>query len=551
MKLKMIRLPIILLLVPLSIIAQKTKSMEKITINNHTQKIDINNLEYWVMNDGKGATDPTQANALGSYFPKGTTKSVVYQDGIVWTGKVIYQNGKKELRAGGSNYRTGLQSGKILSTGVANGTNYTKPVADDSSNPSYKIYKIQKNWEALTEGAVKDNLKSEYENWPINQGAPQKNNVPDYKGDQVLFYVSNDLDSVKTNFFNSTNPIGLEVQTAIYAFKTAPLNNSVFIRKLIINKSGLTVDSMFISVWSDPDLGNGGDDLVGVDTSLKTAFVYNGATSDAVYGTSVPALGYTFFQTPKIKGLSNDKADFNGKKITGFKNQNLSSFYYYLNSFPPDPVLSDPPFGNGASVLNKNQQGFDQYGGSLRDNAENPTKFPLSGNPVTSSGDLDGIKHVPDDRRFLLSSGPFIMAPGDSQEVIIGITVGLGANRLASITALKNTISSLSKSTILSTPSDDSQAIRNFNLFGSYPNPFNPSTTIEFNLESASSVSVDIFNLLGQKIKTIQNGFLTSGIHSVIWNGKDEKSKTVGSGLYFARISDGKTTVTQKLILAK
>lgn len=216
-----------------------------------------------------------------------------------------------------------------------------------------------------------------------------------------------------------------------------------------------------------------------------------------------------------------------------------------------DPALTDPPLGNGANVLNKNQQGFDLYGNPILNNSGLPTKFPLSGNPVSGSGEIEGIKHGKDDRRFLLSSCPFSMAPNDSQEIVVGITVGFRGNYLSNITDLKGKITSLSKSTILEVHSSNNSPKRSFSLIGNYPNPFNPSTIIEFNLETGSTISIDIFNLLVQKIKSIQNGYLTNGKYSVKWNGKDEKGKSVGSGLYFARISDGKMSVTQKLILEK
>lgn len=114
------------------------------------------------------------------------------------------------------------------------------------------------------------------------------------------------MDSVKTKFLNGSNSIGLEVQTLVYGLKDFGVDNSIFIRKLIINKSGLLIDSMYISLWSDPDIGDGSDDLVGVDTLLKTAIAYNGSNNDASYSNNPPALGYTFFQTPKVSGKIND-----------------------------------------------------------------------------------------------------------------------------------------------------------------------------------------------------------------------------------------------------
>ncbi len=72
-----------------------------------------------------------------------------------------------------------------------------------------------------------------------------------------------------------------------------------------------------------------------------------------------------------------------------------------------------------------------------------------------------------------------------------------------------------------------------FDLFQNYPNPFNPSTKIEFNLEKTSYIQLSIFNVVGQKIKTIYAGQRDSGINSFSWNARDDYGKRVASGIYF------------------
>ncbi len=89
-------------------------------------------------------------------------------------------------------------------------------------------------------------------------------------------------------------------------------------------------------------------------------------------------------------------------------------------------------------------------------------------------------------------------------------------------------------------------------LNGNYPNPFNPETTISFSVVQTSSlVNLEIYNLKGQKIKTLVNGTLSSGIHSVIWNGTDEKGKSVASGVYLYKMRTGNYVSTKKMILMK
>ena len=85
-----------------------------------------------------------------------------------------------------------------------------------------------------------------------------------------------------------------------------------------------------------------------------------------------------------------------------------------------------------------------------------------------------------------------------------------------------------------------------------YPNPFNPTTTIEFSLPSDSEVTISIYNLKGQKLKTIINQSLPKGKHQTLWNGIDNRDKPVSSGVYFYKLDiDGKTKGMKKMLLLK
>ena len=86
-----------------------------------------------------------------------------------------------------------------------------------------------------------------------------------------------------------------------------------------------------------------------------------------------------------------------------------------------------------------------------------------------------------------------------------------------------------------------------------HPNPFNPSTTISFMLpEPASQLKVNIYNLKGQKIRTLSRNSLQQGEHSLVWNGKDDKDNSVASGVYLYRLQvDGQTKATSKCLLLK
>lgn len=91
----------------------------------------------------------------------------------------------------------------------------------------------------------------------------------------------------------------------------------------------------------------------------------------------------------------------------------------------------------------------------------------------------------------------------------------------------------------------------NYNLAQNFPNPFNSAATIEFALPRSADVAIQIFNITGQKVKTLTNGALEAGNHSVIWDCTDSEGKSVASGIYLYRLKAGEFIETKKMILLK
>jgi len=71
-----------------------------------------------------------------------------------------------------------------------------------------------------------------------------------------------------------------------------------------------------------------------------------------------------------------------------------------------------------------------------------------------------------------------------------------------------------------------------------YPNPFNPSTTISFTAEDTENAELTIYNIKGQKVKQLLSDQLSSGEHSVVWDGRDDNGNEVGTGVYFYKLSN-------------
>ena len=98
----------------------------------------------------------------------------------------------------------------------------------------------------------------------------------------------------------------------------------------------------------------------------------------------------------------------------------------------------------------------------------------------------------------------------------------------------------------------EDEIISSENSLYCYPNPFNPSTTINFSIPIESNVELSIFNIKGQKVKTLVNDNLAKGNHSVVWLGKDEADKSVSSGVYFYKMRlDEKNESVKKCLLLK
>jgi hypothetical protein len=100
-------------------------------------------------------------------------------------------------------------------------------------------------------------------------------------------------------------------------------------------------------------------------------------------------------------------------------------------------------------------------------------------------------------------------------------------------------------------PQNDTPVIDNVVLHGNYPNPFNPETKISFSLTQDQEIEITVYNLKGQKVRTLYTGIIPSGEQSVVWNGKDDDGKSVGSGLYFYKLKTKDKELTKKMLLLK
>ena len=440
----------------------------------------INNIYNYYGNNGDGSYNKFSVSNEGFEFLKGRDlATVMFEDGVVWGCR---QAGT--LKVGGSVYRHGVQAGPIITYGTPG----TSPIGDDPTNPANRPYRVRPDisplqgvtdpddpraatelslirdgevpligrYEAFTAEQLLQQYWTDWLTWPAAEGAPYTDvnhngiydpatDIPGVPGaDQTIWYVANDCDPSRTQFLAGSGVIGLEMQKTIWAYNIpGPFANTIYSSTRLINKSGVRLDSMYLAQWSDPDLGYGADDFVGCDTTLSLGYAYNGKPTDvyfSTFGLPPPAAGFDFLQGPLVHGSPTDTAIFGLSRRPGFKNLPMTAFTFFSNG---GGIYNDPPQGPGGDV-----QWYRLFRGTVASSGApfidptttQPTTFVMSGDPVAGTGWIDGTSLPPDDRRMVMSSGPFTMAASDTQEIVVACLVSRGADYHASVTALKNDV---------------------------------------------------------------------------------------------------------------
>ncbi|MCI0595340.1 MAG: T9SS type A sorting domain-containing protein [candidate division Zixibacteria bacterium] len=98
---------------------------------------------------------------------------------------------------------------------------------------------------------------------------------------------------------------------------------------------------------------------------------------------------------------------------------------------------------------------------------------------------------------------------------------------------------------------EDGTLPRVFSLSQNYPNPFNPTTNISFSLPVPGKAVLTIYNILGQKVRTLADGEKPAGTHTVIWDGTDSRGAPVSSGIYFYKIESANFREVKRMVFVK
>ena len=358
--------------------------------------MNANNVTCWVESDGQFPAIVN--NAWNGEFPRGSGVGTVYQEGIVFGGKVHDGLYADSIRVTGNTYFNGMQAGAIRTDASGNTIG-----ADDPNDPSVRPFAIRPDmplsiqydttkWPDLKDDAAsffqknKDSVTAQdiqqiatqyfkdWSEWPAAKGAPwyvdsekivcndaayDPNNPHDIPGipeaAKTIWYVCNDENPNVTAQFAGAPPIGIEEQVTLWAYNMTgtyePLNNVIFKQVKLIYKgnpgaaSNSRIDSMFISQWADGNIGYNGDDFGGCDTLLSLGYQYNSTTLDSKYsplGLVAPAMGFAFLQgTSHFTGTWSDSAIVNFETRRGYRYNNVPPMTAFM-LFMDGTSIADP-----------------------------------------------------------------------------------------------------------------------------------------------------------------------------------------------------------------
>jgi hypothetical protein len=349
----------ILIIFPAAVFTQDTTAI-----------INANRILMFVGNDGINANDFERLiddSPNGFYYGEDAMIDLLFSSGLWMAGKV------------GGEIRTSLA---YYFSGSAGSEFRPGPLGYETSDTSeLRVYKISIN-DLISPGM-------DWLEWPVQFGAPvDSNGNPLLVGDQTLFSVYNDDGEERPLLRSSSDlPFYAEVRQNAYAYdREKYLGDVIFIEYEIENRSEQIWDSVFVGQYSDPDLGNAGNDLLGSRPDLSMMYTYSDDFDDDFEGIGYPVIGAILLTGEKV-----------GQQYYQHYKTGITRDASFFPLSPEEAVYELRGFNyEGADFINPL---------TLQ-----PSKFLYTGDPRYNLGWLDP---EPDDKRMLISTGPFKVRPGE------------------------------------------------------------------------------------------------------------------------------------------
>ncbi|MBK9451862.1 MAG: T9SS type A sorting domain-containing protein [Bacteroidetes bacterium] len=359
-------------------------------------------------------------------------------------------------------------------------------------------------------------------------------------GDQALWWVFNDQ-----GVHNESKglPMGLQIEAMAYAFDcsqtTCPdtaLDYATFLHYEISNYSDSAWSDLYMGFHLDVDLGSYDDDFVGSDSTLSLAFVYNGDNMDANYGVNPPAWGASILPNGQIQEMNSMMVIENTFGAFNSNAQRPEEYYTYLQGRWVD----------GQPLVNNGSNGYPGSATGPTTGYMYPSTEGFCGGFLSGWSELTA-GNTPFDRKFLESSGPFLLQPNESISYDVFFPFARGSSHTESVCALKNATAvmrdwwqnQLDRTCFsLVVANEPVQAAGRFKVI---PNPVTGTAFIaDFGAPLDGPALLELIDLNG---RVVGNYPLMEGVdrQSIAVNG-------LPAGLYFARLTQGASIRVERVI---
>ena len=515
--------PLLTLLLATSVAAQTAPTPGACTTGTAEATITPGRVEASVFNTGALFFGNRLTNGDGYIVPRGSGTSPIFSATLWLAGTV-----GGELRAVAPRYTNfAFWPGPLGSGGTA--------PADCAAYD--RIYRVTRaDVAAYVAGSAPT---ADLRDWPATLGAPVLDgdgvagnynlaggDQPALRGDEVAWWLMNDVGNVHRDLYLTPGspPFGVEARVEAYGFDAPPLDETTFYRYTLTNRTAHPIDSVYAGFYVDADLGDASDDYIGSDTLTGLSFTYNADNNDGGsvgYGVAPPAIGVQVTRGPV--GLPNGRDDDRDGATDEPGEPLFTTAAPLVYKSGTSATYGEP--GTAEAVLRRLRglwgdgtpvrafgDGYGEMQGSV-------TRYAYPGDPVSgqawsevNNGSASPV-NPPSDRRMLVSTGPFRLAPGASETVTFAFPYARGSSNLDSVTrlrALANGIRSLFTDGDLEPVRIGagslipvSQAVR---LSRPFPNPTSGRATVTYEMPTGTRLRATLHDVLGRELAVLADG---------------------------------------------
>ncbi len=452
---------------------------------------------------------------------------------------------------------TGMADGSLMGTTSSWGFDYSPgPIIDNQAamiaqpndSTTYRIYHIDQN------SGPGD---SDYDEWPVHWGAPKNpDGSPKIYGDQTAFMIYNDAHpSVELRGLPESDATPIEIHETVWSHSEADasvnvfeIQNIIFYRYQLFNRGSTDIIEASLALWTDLDIYDASANWGGYNDNGN--YAYNYLYQNGYEGYIPRAIAYVLLQGPLTEQNGGTGIAF-GQEFSDKTNLGTTaSWFIEDDSLPVGDGDNFGVFPDELEQLRNITLGLMPNGDPIVHPITGEiTSYTHDGNPATGEGWLHDVSSG-GGAGFVSSSSNFDISSGDSTEAIFAMVVALGDSFSDALVNLENQVMDLrdwwEENQLDIYDENYEQIPDSFELLNAYPNPFNPTTNIQFNVRSESDISLQILDISGRAVETLLNGIVPMGRQDIQWNPQNH-----ASGIYFIHLSSQFNSQSKKIVYLK